>query len=59
MKQSDTYKEVRIFQRGNITARVYIPDLTPEERERRLKEIGKAVARLVLSKNEKETQNNL
>ena len=54
MRQQDTYKEVRIFQRGNITARVYIPDLTPEERERRLKEIGKAAARLVLSKSEQE-----
>ena len=56
MKQADTYKEVRIFQRGNITARVHIPDLTPEERERRLKEIGKAVARLVMSKSEQKTQ---
>lgn len=56
MKQQDTYKEVRIFQSERITARVFIPDLTPEERERRLKEIGKAAARLFMSKNEQEDE---
>lgn len=57
MRQPDTYKEVREFRYGHILARVYIPDITPEERERRMKEIGKAAAALVLSKPEpKENQ---
>lgn len=30
-------------------ARVYIPDLTPEERQRRMKQIHKAAAELIMS----------
>ena len=52
MKQQDTYKEVKTFHYSNAVVRVHIPDLSPSEREQRIKEIGKAAARLVLSKNE-------
>lgn len=33
----DTYKEVRTYTYPNAIVRVYIPDLTEEERERRMK----------------------
>ena len=52
-KQQDTYKEVRtIIRNGNI-ARVYIPDLTEEERARRRKAIAKSAAELLASLEEK------
>lgn len=38
-KGSDTYKEIRVFEFPGLTARVHIPDLTPEERNRRMKAI--------------------
>lgn len=47
-KQSDTYKEVRIMQHRLGVARVYIPDLTPEERERRMQQIKKAAIEIVV-----------
>lgn len=47
MKTQDTYKEVITIERPGIVARVHIPDLTEEERERRMKEIGKAAASLL------------
>lgn len=43
----DTYKEVRTFEYPGITVRVHIPDLTPEERSRRLKLIHKEAANLL------------
>ncbi len=46
MKQ-DTYKEVRTFEYPGITVRVHIPDLAPEERDRRLKLIHKETANLL------------
>ena len=46
MKQQDTYKEVVTIQYANAVARVHIPDLTQEERERRLERIGKRAAEL-------------
>ena len=49
MKQADTYKEIKIIQYGNITARVHIPDLTEEERNRRMKEVTKAASELLAS----------
>ena len=49
MKNKDTYKEVKTYQFENCIARVHIPDLTPEERARRMEEIKKAAVRLVLS----------
>jgi hypothetical protein len=45
--KSDTYKEVRIFEYPGLIARVYIPDLTPEERERRMKAIHNQAANLL------------
>lgn len=50
MKQKDTYKEVRTFHYSNAVVTVYIPDLTPEEHERRRREIEKAAAELLMSK---------
>lgn len=45
----DTYKEVRVFEYPNMTVRVFIPDLTEEERARRMKRIEKAAIELLKS----------
>ena len=50
MAKTDTYKEVRVFEYPGMIARVYIPDLTPEEHERRMKAIAQAAAELLMSK---------
>ena len=50
MKQQDTYSEVRTIQHGDIVARVHIPDLQPQERDRRMNEIKKAASQLLLSR---------
>ena len=42
MKCTDTYKEVRVITFPGMIARVHIPDLTTEERSRRMKDIYKA-----------------
>lgn len=47
MKVEDTYKEVKTIMFGQNVARVYIPDLTEEERQRRLREIGRLAAELL------------
>lgn len=47
MKQKDTYKEVRIIEFPCGVARVHIPDITPEERERRLERIAQSAALLL------------
>ena len=47
MKQKDTYKEVKIIEFPQGTAKVYIPDLTPEERERRMNRIAESAALLL------------
>ena len=60
--KGDTYKEVRMIIRNGNIARVYIPDLTEEERDRRRKEIGKAAAELIYSsilRKQKEKENEL
>lgn len=44
MKAQDTYKEVRIFEFPGMVARVYIPDLTPEEKSKRMKSIHNQAA---------------
>lgn len=41
------YKEVRVFQYPGMTVRVHIPDLTPEERTRRMQAIHKQAERLL------------
>lgn len=51
--QPDTYKEVRVFEFPNMIARVYIPDLTDDERKRRMKAIEKAAAELLMGVNKK------
>lgn len=43
----DTYKEVKVMEFPNMVARIHIPDLTPEERERRMKKIHKSAANLL------------
>ena len=50
MAKTDAYKEVRTIEYPGMIARVYIPDLTPEERERRMKVIAQAAAELLMSK---------
>lgn len=47
MKQTDTYKEVRVIEFPQGTARVHIPDLEPAERERRMKRIARSAALLL------------
>jgi hypothetical protein len=43
----DTYKEVRVFEYPNMTVRVHIPDITPDERKRRMQKIHTAAAELL------------
>lgn len=47
--QADTYKEVKTFSFDNMTVRVHIPDLTEQERNRRMKAIHKAASDLLKS----------
>lgn len=47
MKTPDTYKEVRTFEFPGMTVRVHIPDITKEERSRRMKKIHDAAAELL------------
>ena len=49
----DTYKEVKVFEFPDAIIRVYIPDLTEEERNRRRKQIEKAAAALLRSEEER------
>ena len=46
---ADTYKEVRTFSFDNAVVRVHIPDLTEEERNRRMETIKRAAAALLAS----------
>ena len=48
MKNEDTYKEVRVYDFPQATVRVFIPDLTDEEREKRMKAIREAAIALLL-----------
>ena len=48
--KNDTYGEPVIFRKNHITAKVYSPILTDEEQKRRMEEVKKAAARLLLSK---------
>lgn len=49
-KSIDTYKEIKIFHFENMTVRVHIPNLTEEERTRRMKAIHNAAAELLKTK---------
>lgn len=46
-KSKDTYKEVRTFTFPNAIVRVHIPDISPEERKLRMKQIEKAAEALL------------
>lgn len=46
-KGQDVYKEIKIIEYPNMIVRVHIPDLTKEERDRRMKIIHDASARLL------------
>lgn len=48
--QADTYKEVRVFKSSNMTVRVHIPDLTEQERKRRMDIVKAAAAELLKTK---------
>lgn len=43
----DTYKEVKVINLAGMVARVHIPDLTPEERAKRINYIHKQAAELM------------
>ncbi len=47
MKTPDKIKEVKVFKTKNATIKVYIPDLTEEERAFRMKQIHDAAADLL------------
>jgi hypothetical protein len=49
----DTYKEVRVFQYDNAVVRVHIPDLTPDEQNRRMKEVERTAMQLILASRSK------
>ena len=43
----DTYKEIRTFNINNAVVRVHIPDLTADERSRRIEKIKDAAANMM------------
>ena len=49
-KSSDTYKETKEFQFPNMTVRVHIPNLTADEKNRRMKAVYQAASELLKSK---------
>ena len=51
---SDVYKEVRVFHFPGMVARVHIPELTEQERARRMKYVYLAAENLLKSKYKKE-----
>lgn len=54
MKSQDVYGEPQIFKWPGMTAKVYRPILTDEERARRMKLIEDAAAALLISKYKRE-----
>ena len=58
MAKSDTYKEVRTFNFSNMTIRVHIPDITTDERQRRMQRIHNAAASLLLSEEKRRKEKN-
>jgi hypothetical protein len=47
VKTQDKYKEAKVFTFPGLTARVYIPELTEEERSKRMNAIHKQAANLL------------
>lgn len=56
MRKPDTYEEPIIMEFPGMIVRVYKPILTPEERERRMKEVRKAAIAILRSVEEAERQ---
>lgn len=56
--KNDTYKEVRVIKFPQGTARVHIPDLTDEERERRMKRIAQSAALLLYPELKQQLKQN-
>lgn len=48
--RNDTYSEPVVIKVNNVTAKVYSPILTEEERNKRIEQIKSAVIRLLSSK---------
>lgn len=59
MAGRDVYKEVRTFRFPNMVVRVHIPDLTEEERERRMKRVHAAAESLLKDVMQKECKGNV
>ena len=51
MKSQDSYKEIKTFRFPGMVARVYFPDLTEEERNRRMNAIHNQAANLLKKVN--------
>ena len=49
MASQVTYKEIRKFEYPNMVVRVHIPDLTEDERSKRMKTVHKAAEELLKS----------
>lgn len=47
MKCQDTYKEVKVLKFPNMNVRVHIPEISSEEKARRMKIIHKAAMELL------------
>lgn len=58
MKCQDVYGKPRIFKFPGMTAYVYQPILTEEERARRMKAIEKAAAALLIAEIEAQRKEN-
>lgn len=53
MKTPDKYRELKTFEFSNALVRVYFPDLTPEEKARRRKQMEKAAVELLQGSEQK------
>lgn len=51
--QADTYKEIKTFTYPDMVIRVHFPDLSDDERQRRMKAIEKAAAALIIGSENK------
>ena len=60
-KAVDTYKEIKTFEFPGCIVRVHIPDITEQERARRMKRIHDAAAELLreVYRNERRMQSEL
>ena len=53
VKTPDKYRELKTFEFPNALVRVYFPDLTPEEKARRRKQMEKAAVALLQGSEQK------